>query len=229
MSNITITDTDVGTPVLGEGKFLDATVSFAAADTFAAGTLMGQKTTSADSYDGTITGTGTREATLTARSGKSMKVGSYTLTAGTLTSGAGEWTMEDPDGITETYTTSAAGEDMTFELLGVDVEIADTGTDYETSDSVAFTVAAGSKWVPFAPTETNGAQDPRSVLTYELTKTSSGDLAARLMVGGDAKKERLIIDEDGDNSNVTAAILAKLRTNGVNAVATEQLGAYDNS
>lgn len=229
MSNITITDLDVGTPILADAEFQDAVLTFGGADVWAAGTIMGQQTTSADSYTGVITGTGTRVATLSARSGKSMKVGAYTLAAGTLVSGAGPWTLTDPDGETATYTTSAAGEDMTFPALGVNVAIADTGTDYVTSDSVAFTVAAGSKWVPFAPTEDNGAQNPSGVLTYAVTATGSGDLAARVMTSGKCKKERLIIDEDGDNSNVTAAILASLRANGIESVATEQLGAYDNS
>lgn len=226
MSNITITDIDVGAPILGEAEFTDATLVFGGADTWAPGTLMGEKLTSADSYAGTPTGTGDRVTALTARAGRALKVGAYTLVAGTLTSGAGEWTMTDPDGITETYTTAAAGEDMEFPSLGVDVSVADTGTNYVTADSVAFTVVTGSRWVPFVGTGVNGEGNPSGVLTYEVVATGAGNIAARVMIAGRVKKERLLIDAGG---TVTAAILAALRTNGVVAIATEQLGAYDNS
>jgi hypothetical protein len=225
MSTITITDTDVGTPVLGEAEFVDATVSFTAEDTYAAGTVMGQKTTSADTYAGVIVGTGSKTIALTPRSGRSMKVGAYVLTVGNVTAGAGPATMVDPDGISESVTLATSGAHQ-FPTLGVTMTITAGGTELDDAATVTFTVAAGSKWVPFVGTGTNGSEKPSAVLTYELYKASSGDLAARLMVAGRVKKERLVIDAGGSMSE---ANLAALRAAGVVAIATEQLGAYDNS
>ena len=71
MSNITITDTDVGTPVLADAEFVDGLITFAGEDTFSAGTVLGQKTTSADTYAGVIVGTGVKTNALTARAGRS--------------------------------------------------------------------------------------------------------------------------------------------------------------
>lgn len=225
MSNIDITDTDVGTPVLGEAEFADATIVFGAADTFAAGTIMGQKTTSADSYAGVIVGTGVKTIALTARSGKSLKLGAYVLTVGDVTAGVGPATLVDPDGLSASVTLAVSGAHQ-VPSLGVTMTLTAGGTELADNDVVTFTVVAGGKWIPFATTAVNGAAEPRGVLTYPVTAADAGDVAARIMVAGRAKKERLILDAGG---SVSAETISKLRTNGVVAIATEQLGAYDNS
>lgn len=229
MPNVVTEHLDPRPVALGPVDGVEALVAFAGADTYAKGTLLGRKVTSADSYVGAITGTGTRVPTLTARPGKTLKVGTYTLTAGTLTSGAGAWTMTDPDGQTQTYTTSAAGEDMEFPNLGVDVAIADTGTNFATSDEVEFTVLAASGkplYAPYSPTGTNGAANPNAVLLDALTRASAGNEPARPIVRGDVNLDLLVIDGGG---SVGLDTIDKLRVNGIYPWKAGELGKYDNT
>jgi hypothetical protein len=229
MTNVTTTNLDPRTVALGPVDGVDALVAFSGEDTYAKGTLLGRLVTSATSYVGTITGTGTRVATLVARAGKSMKVGAYSIVAGTLTSGVGTWTMTDPDGQTATYTTVAAGGDLSFPALGVDVTIADTGTNYVTADSVAFTVAAPTGkpvYAPFVATGSNGLQNPSAVLLDALSATEASNVLARPVVRGDVNRNLLVIDAGG---SITEDIVEKLRTNGIFAHSTKELASYDNT
>jgi hypothetical protein len=229
MSNITITQPiDLGSVIYSEPVHEDDSLYFSAEDTFVEGTLLARRHTSADSYAGVITGTGTRVATLSAPAGK-LKVGAYTLVAGTLTSGVGSWTLTDPDGQSAQYTTAAATGNLFFPGLGVFVDIADTGTNFVTADSVAFTVADGSGYRPFSPSGGNGSQYPAAVLTYEAYKASSGSLPIRALVGGKVRKERLIIDADGDGDNITQAHVDALRANGIFALSVRDLSVLDNA
>lgn len=218
------TNIDIGTSLIEGRVFEDVTVTFAGADTFVDGTIMARKSSAADTYTGVITGTGTRVAVLSAPQGR-MRAGTYTLVAGTLASGVGRWTMTAPDGKTEVYTALAATENLSFPSLGVLVDINDSGTNYVTADSVVFTVVAGGKMVPFAVAGANGAQYPAGVLTYDLTKSGSGDLAARVLVEGIVRKERLVIDA---GTAVTSVHLDALRATGITAESCAQLGRYDN-
>ena len=73
MSNITITNLDPSAIAMGPVDGEEALIAFPGADTYVKGTLLGRKVTSADSYTGVITGTGTHETIMTARAGRSMK------------------------------------------------------------------------------------------------------------------------------------------------------------
>lgn len=83
--------------------------------------------------------------------------------------------------------------------------------------------------VPFVKggtTNENGI--PKAVLGYELTAAGAGSLAARPIVGGRIRSADLVIDADGDASNVDAAVLDQLRDFGVTALSTAQLSNFDN-
>lgn len=67
------------------------------------------------------------------------------------------------------------------------------------------------KLVPYAVGGANGSGTPVAVLTYDVTRGSAGDETIRAMVAGRVNKNRLIIDADGDGSNITNAILDALR------------------
>ena len=225
---ITIENLDPRPVAIGTVAGIEANVYFADAGTLAKGTILGRETTSATAYAGTVTGTGTRVSSLTGRAGRSMKPGAYTLVAGTLSSGVGAWTMTDPDGESESFTSSAAGDDLPFPGLGVEVGIAATGTNFVTADSVAFTVVAASGvplFKPFAPTGANGLQNPTAVLLDALTATEAGNVAARPAISGTVNQNLLVIDDD---SAVSLAVIDQLRANGISPVATTELGEYDN-
>jgi len=229
MPNVVTEHLDPRCVAIGAVEGVEALVAFAGSDTYAKGTILGRKTTSADTYAGVITGTGTRVPTISARAGKSLKVGVYTLVAGTLSSGVGTWTLTDPDGQTQTDTTSAAGEDMQFPALGVDVAIADTGTNYVTADSIAFTVAAATGkpvYAPYAATGVNGAGNPNAVLLDALTRATAGNEPARPIVRGDVNLAMLVIDGGG---TVGHDLVDKLRVNGIFPWSATELGKYDNT
>ena len=75
---------------------------------------------------------------------------------------------------------------------------------------------------------TNGNGIPKAVLTYELTAAGAGDLPARVAVAGKYRKEKLIIDADGDDSNIDAAVIDQLRDYGLTPVDVTELNIQDN-
>lgn len=83
--------------------------------------------------------------------------------------------------------------------------------------------------VPFVvggATNENGI--PKAIVTYDVTATVAGDVAIRAGVAGGYRKERLVIDADGDDSNITDAILDQLRDYGLVPVNVAELGILDN-
>lgn len=87
---------------------------------------------------------------------------------------------------------------------------------------------ASGKLVPFASAGTGGAEVPKAIVTYDVTASAAGDVAIRAGVAGGFRKERLVIDADGDDSNVTDAILDQLRDYGLVPVNVSELGILDN-
>lgn len=89
--------------------------------------------------------------------------------------------------------------------------------------------SASGKLVPFVVggvTNENGI--PKAIVTYDVTATAAGDVAIRAGVAGGYRKERLVIDADGDASNITDAILDQLRDYGLVPVNVAELGILDN-
>lgn len=231
MANPTITNVDAGPVVLADGKFKDDLLKFGAADTFVAGTILARKLVSDTIALGTVTGTGDRAMVATAMAGRTPKIGAYTLTAGTLSAQVGPWTLVGPDGTTETFTTTAAGDTLKFPIQGIQITVVGTGgTAYTTGATRSVTVAAetNTPLLPYVSTGTGGEQEPSSVLTYSVTATGAGSIPIRACVGGTVNQNRLIVDADGNGTNVTKAVLDKLRSYGIVSQKTKQLGFIDN-
>lgn len=90
--------------------------------------------------------------------------------------------------------------------------------------------SVSGRLVPFVKggsTNENGI--PKAVLTYELTATGAGDLPARVSVKGTFRLQRLVIDADGDASNIDAAVKDQLRDYGLNAISVDDLSVLDNA
>ena len=85
------------------------------------------------------------------------------------------------------------------------------------------------KLVPFVKggaTNENGI--PKAVLTYAVTAAGAGDEAIRDMVSGTVRGNLLVINADGDNSNVDAAVLDQLRDYTLVTIDVTELNILDN-
>ena len=85
------------------------------------------------------------------------------------------------------------------------------------------------KLVPYVKggtTNENGI--PKAVVTYDVEAAGAGDVPIRALVDGDVRFERLVIDADGDNSNVDKAVRDQLRDYGITVKNVEQLSVLDN-
>ena len=58
---------------------------------------------------------------------------------------------------------------------------------------------------------TNENGIPKAVITYDLVAAGAGDEKGQVLIAGSVRKEKLIIDADGDDSNVDKAVLDQLR------------------
>ncbi len=232
MGNITITNVDNGSVALADEEFRDELLTFAGADTFVAGTILarlGALSVSAGTVQGG-TGTGTISLVSIVEGPIVPLVGVYKLTCIEAVAQGGVFQLTDPNGaIVAGYlamnTTSTGAK--AFEAGGLAFTLTDA-TDFIVGNYFDITVVAGGKMVPFNPAGTGGAQVPRGVLTYEVTKAGSGDLPIRSMCCGKVNKNRLIIDVDGSGANITAAILDQLRSTGIVAIDVAQLSTLDN-
>ncbi len=132
MANSTITNLDLGSVILQNAEFIDATITFAGADTFAAGTIL-------------------------ARDDVSLK-------------------------------------HVLFAKGGV----------------------------------TNDNGTPRAILTQEVIAAGAGDEQSRIAIKGSFRKERLIIDADGDDSNIDGAVIDQLSQAGLTPINVTELQSLDN-
>lgn len=83
--------------------------------------------------------------------------------------------------------------------------------------------------VPFVSggaTNENGI--PKTVLTYDVEATEAGNVPVRSLVSGKVRFERLVINADGDNSNVSKAVRDQLRDYSIVVKNVEQLSVLDN-
>lgn len=110
-------------------------------------------------------------------------------------------------------------EDNLFNLAGAD-DIA-PGTILA-RDSVSLKLVL---FVKGGSTNQNGI--PKAVLTYRVVTTAAGDVKVRALVKGEVNFDRLIIDADGTNANIDAAVKDQLRDYGITPSKHQQLGAYD--
>lgn len=85
------------------------------------------------------------------------------------------------------------------------------------------------KLVPFVKggsTNENGI--PKAVLRVETTATGAGDVPCRPILAGRLRSRDLVIDADGDASNVDAAVLGQLRDYAIVAVGSTERSELDN-
>jgi hypothetical protein len=75
---------------------------------------------------------------------------------------------------------------------------------------------------------TNEDGIPKAILTYDVVATGAGDIAIRAGISGKYRKERLVIDADGDASNVTDVVIDELRDYGLVAIDVSELNIQDN-
>lgn len=76
---------------------------------------------------------------------------------------------------------------------------------------------------------TNGNGIPKAILTYPVTTTAAGDVSVRVGEAGQYRFEKLVIDADGDSSNIDAAVKDQLRAYGMIPVSVKELNIADNS
>ena len=69
---------------------------------------------------------------------------------------------------------------------------------------------------------------PKAVLLHEVVSTGAGDVTARPLISGVVVKERLIIDADGDDSNIDNAVRDELRDYGLVVENVSELNILDN-
>lgn len=111
--------------------------------------------------------------------------------------------------------------------------------DYLLTFAGAGTVAAGTilardtttdKLVPYVKVfpPVADANFARFVLTYDVTAAGAGDEAVRVGVAGEYRKERLVIDADGDSSNVDNDVIDQLRDYGLVPLDVQELNILDN-
>lgn len=137
--------------------------------------------------------------------------------------------MTDNINITNIDNTPIAGvgakfqnDTLTITVPGVDPVTVKAGTILA-RDSVTL------KLVPYVKggaTNENGI--PKAVLVNDATAAATGDVSVRPLIGGEARLAKLVIDADGDGSNIDAAVVDQLRDYGLIALETSQLAAYDN-
>lgn len=85
------------------------------------------------------------------------------------------------------------------------------------------------KFVPFVKGGVaNGNGIPKAILTYPITSAGAGDEPARVGISGEYRAERLVIDADGDASNIDQAVKDGLRDYGLVPVNVQELGVQDN-
>lgn len=110
-----------------------------------------------------------------------------------------------------------------------DDEVTFTGADTLAPGTILARDSVSGKLVIFVKggvTNENGI--PKVVLTHELIAAGAGDLPARVGISGEYRKERLIIDADGDDSNIDDAVKDQLRDFSLVPVNVKELNILDN-
>jgi len=136
----------------------------------------------------------------------------------TVTDTAGRWKLEDPNGalVSNSLITNAGALTATvLEVPGMTFTVTDGAADFIVGDKFSLPVVADGKLVAFAVGGAGGAGIPLKIAIDPIVATGSGNVAARPLAQGKFKFQYLVIDADGDNTNVTAAIQDQLRSAGI--------------
>ncbi len=104
-----------------------------------------------------------------------------------------------------------------------------TGAGTLAAGTILAVDSVSSKFVPFEKTGTTNENGiPKAILTYDVTASGAGDVQARVGISGTYRKERLIIDADGDASNVDQAVIDQLRSYTLICTDVQELNILDN-
>ena len=227
-----ITDNDLSSVILGNAEHRDELLTFAGADDFVEGMLLARQEVDVAVVDTPAgTGNGTMVASVVGVDVVPI-AGSWVLECTFASTNDGVWKLTDPNGnIVADNLTLRVGNALvtTFNEAGLTMAITEGGTDFVAGDTFTMVVVANGKMVPFAVGGVAGAGVPIAVLTYDVSKAGAGDEPIRGMVSGEVREEKLIIDADGDGSNITAAILDQLRSAGLTAISVGELNIADNA
>lgn len=234
MATLSQTENTLGSVIVSDAEFSDEILAFDGADTWVEGTILAKKEVTVPTTgtaDGGNTGDGTVTAVAAADGPTVPRVGTYTLTATAAATNGGTFQLTGPSGAilaSDLIMTAGAGASTAFEAAGLAFTITDGAADFVVGDSFTIAVTADGDLKPFVSTGVGGLQVPYGVLTYEQTVTGSGDVSGRVMIAGKVNKDKLIIDVDGDGSNVDATVVKQLRDVSIVAVAVDEQLIFDN-
>lgn len=233
MSNITITNVDLGSVILKGAEFRDDLLFFTGAGTVVEGTILARKAvddTVTPTADAGNTGEGT--VTLATVFGAIIPmVGDYNLEVTEAVVNGGVFKLENPNGVLSSFgliLTVGAGAATIFTLSGLQFTVTDGDTDFVVGDKFSLAVTGNGKLVPYAVDGIGGAQIPKTVLSYDVIADGAGDESIRSIISGCVRTQRLIIDNDGDGSNITDAILDQLRDFSITPIDVGELSQLDN-
>ena len=227
-----ITDNDLSSVILGNAEFKDELLTFGGAATVVEGTILARQAVDVAVVDTPAgTGNGTMVATVTGVDELPIP-GSWVLECTFATTNDGVFKLTDPNGnIVADNLTLRVGNALvtTFNEAGLTMAITEGGTDFVAGDTFTMVVVLNGKMVPFVIGGVAGAGIPTEVVTYDVVAAGAGDEPIRGMISGEVRKEKLIINADGDGSNITAAILDQLRSAGLTAGSVGELNIADNA
>ena len=229
-----ITDNDLSTVLLGNNLFKDELLTFAGAGTVVEGTLLARQavdTAIVDTPDGGNTGDGTLVASVVGVDVLPIP-GDYNFECTFAVTNGGVFKLEDPNGnIVADNLTLRVGDTLvtTFNVGGLEIVVTEGSTDFAAGDKFALAVVANGKMVPFVVGGVAGAGVPIEVISYDVVAAGAGDEPCRPAISGEVRKEKLIIDADGDGSNITDAILDQLRDFTIVSQNVQELNIADNA
>ena len=231
MPNLEITNVDQGSVILSDAEHIDVVIAFPGADDYVDGTILARKQVE-DAITGTadVGNTGDGTVTLASVVGGDIipLVGDYNLEVVAAVTNGGVLKLVDPQGNTlanDLTMTPGAGAVTEFIVAGMKFTVTDGATDLIVGDKFALAVAADGKVVVFAEDGIGGAQLASMVLTYDVSAAGASNVAARAMVDGIVRREKLIIDGGG---TVTDRIVDSLQNYGIIAQKVTELNVLDN-
>jgi len=229
---LNITNNDIGSVIFGDAEFRDELLTFDGSGTVVEGTILARKAVDdaiVVTAGGGNTGNGTAVAVVVGGSIVPIP-GNYVLTNILVVAEGGVFKLEDPNGnfVADLTLDIGAGGTTILVAGGIQISVTEGGTDFILADSFSLALVANGKMVPFAIAGLGGAQVPNAVITFDSIAAGAGDEAIRAMIAGKVRKQRLIIDADGDGSNITDEILDQLRDFTVVSVDVQELNKLDN-
>ena len=231
MTNLTITNNDLGSVILEGGTFKDETLTFGA---LVAGSITDTTTyavtdqdtlTEKFAIDGGATQTVTFAGATTTALQIAAQINAQLVGASATVTGGQVVVTSDLTGDSSTVAIVAGGTGG----LTWDTAVAGTGTLTALEGTILARDSSSLKLVMFVKggsTNENGI--PKALLTYGASIAAAGDLAVRAMHGGKVRAGRLVIAADGDDTNVDAAVLDGLRNYALISVDVTELNILDN-